>query len=150
MTATEIRKAIWTAKWGAYATAPSAADYTYWEGKWPELEARGIELGMPDYPQRRLLGWQATGADMASYGPYASPPSALHAVPAFPGDAQVTVPPAADPIAAALVDLRAQIATLTNVVTQLATRPAPLYVGESSNVPLFGTVRIVLRPDPPS
>jgi hypothetical protein len=47
------------------------ADYAYWTSKWPEMTARGVEINVPDYAWRRLIGWQATGADKAKAGPYA-------------------------------------------------------------------------------
>lgn len=59
----------------AYDREASDGDLTYWRGKLPEMVARGIEIGIPDYPWKRLIGWQAGGADVARYGPYANPPN---------------------------------------------------------------------------
>lgn len=59
----------------AYDRYPSEGDLTYWHGKLPEMIARGIEIGIPDYAWKRLIGWQAGGADVARYGPYANPPN---------------------------------------------------------------------------
>jgi hypothetical protein len=55
----------------AYGKTPSAADTAYWTQKWPELVARGQQIGDPNYAWNRLIGMGAGGADAAKYGPYA-------------------------------------------------------------------------------
>jgi hypothetical protein len=54
----------------AYGRAPSASETAYWQQKWPELVARGQELGDPNYAWNHLIGQGATGADAATAGPY--------------------------------------------------------------------------------
>lgn len=56
-----------------YATAypGESFDAGYWSRKWPELVARGKELQDPLYAAKRVLGWQAGGADVPTAGPYA-------------------------------------------------------------------------------
>lgn len=117
---TDIKKIIWTCSWESTGHAPSDRDYEYWLAKWPELVARGQEIGIPDYAERRLLGWQATGADAPKYGPYATPPSAVHEVPPFP-DEPPPVP--APPIVAPLpppVDLAPVLARLDQLDHEVA------------------------------
>jgi hypothetical protein len=46
-------------------------DASYWARQWPGLVARGQELNDPQYAEKRLLGWQAGGADVATAGPFA-------------------------------------------------------------------------------
>lgn len=96
MTPNEIKQEIWKCSWMSKGEAPSEKDYAYWEGKYPELEARGVEIGIPDYAERRLLGWQASGADAPLYGEYATPPTPYHAVPPREGEV-VAEPPSVNP-----------------------------------------------------
>jgi hypothetical protein len=46
-------------------------DAAYWARQWPGLVARGQKLNDPQYAEKRLLGWQAGGADVATAGPFA-------------------------------------------------------------------------------
>jgi len=63
--------------------APTEADWAYWRGVMPGLNARGLEIryGGDDaaagrrYAWDRLIGWQAGGADVPAFGPYANPPN---------------------------------------------------------------------------
>lgn len=55
----------------AYGHAPDQATISYWESHWPDLTARGAQLGDPQYAWKRLLGYEAGGTDQALYGPYA-------------------------------------------------------------------------------
>lgn len=87
MTAAEIDREIYVAKWQTEGADPNERDYVYWREKAQELIARGIEInfgGGADpgraYMREKLIGWQATGADLPTYGPYAVPPSPFHAV----------------------------------------------------------------------
>ena len=44
--------------------------YQYWSGVREGLVARGVELGQSDYAWKKLIGWQSTGADKPTYGPF--------------------------------------------------------------------------------
>lgn len=92
MTDDQIRRQIWIDIWSSRGSAPNEVDYTYWVGKWSELVARGIELGNPNYADQRVLGMGAGGADVPPFGPYATPPTAAHPVPPYPGDVSVPTP----------------------------------------------------------
>lgn len=92
MTDDQIRRQIWIDIWSSRGSAPNDTDYAYWIGKWPELVARGIELGNPNYADQRVLGMGAGGLDVPPFGPYAIPPTAAHYVPPYPGDAPTPVP----------------------------------------------------------
>src|SRR5262245_54640174 len=50
---------------------PNDTDFAYWRGKWPELVARGQQLGDPDYAWKRLIGMGAGPQDAAARGPWA-------------------------------------------------------------------------------
>lgn len=77
MTLDQKRAIINQSRLQAYGRPANAGDYEYWLSKYDELDARGAEIGIHDYAWRRLIGWQATGADAPLHGPYADPPSAL-------------------------------------------------------------------------
>lgn len=76
-----IADTITTHIWMAWGRPPTDSEMAYWTGKAQECIDRGIEIGVPDYFERRILGWQAGGADVPPFGPYAVPPTAPHAVP---------------------------------------------------------------------
>lgn len=128
MTPTEIDREIYVAKWQTEGQDPNAADWYYWRGKAPELIARGIEInfgGGSDpgraYMREKLIGWQATGADLPRYGPYAQPPTVFHSVP------DVAPPPAPepkpDPVPAFdIQDVLVAIATIQELMGTLATK----------------------------
>jgi len=84
LTDKQIRDQVWKASWMTQGRGPADGDYAYWVPKWPELEARGLELGDPEYAFNRLLGKGATGADVPPFGAYANPPSAYRSVPPSP------------------------------------------------------------------
>jgi len=84
LTDKQIRDQVWQASWMTQGRGPADGDYAYWVPKWPELEARGLELGDPEYAFNRLLGKGATGADVPPFGAYANPPSAYRSVPPSP------------------------------------------------------------------
>lgn len=123
MTTDQIKRAVWTLEWQAYGKDRGDADY--WVSKWPELEARGIEIGVPDYAQRRVLGWQAGGADAPIYGEYASPPRPYFApVPPYPNDPPVPDPGPSVPDLGARFDvletkLAQQTAAIVAVMTEV-------------------------------
>ena len=95
LTDRQIRDQVWKASWMTQGRAPTDGDYNYWGARWPTLEARGLELGDPEYAVNRLLGKGATGADVPPFGEYANPPSPYRSVPPSPWvDA---APPANDP-----------------------------------------------------
>jgi len=52
---------------------PYEGDWVYWRAKMPELISRGFEIDMTDYCWKKLIGWQSTGADRPTYGPYRPP-----------------------------------------------------------------------------
>ncbi len=61
-------------------------DVSYWD--------RGVGYkGDPDYYWKRMLGWQAAGADVAHFGLYAVPPSAWNGPVVVPVPPPVLVPP---------------------------------------------------------
>jgi hypothetical protein len=55
----------------AYGRDATPSDIQYWTGKWGELQARGQEIGDPNYAMNRLLGKDAKGSDAPSGGPFA-------------------------------------------------------------------------------
>ena len=101
LTSEQIRRQLWAARWAAYGQEPSLADENYWVPMWNDLNDHGeIEMRPPvyNYAKKRAMGWQATGADVATYGDYAQPPTAGHAIPPYPGDEPFEVPsPVAQP-----------------------------------------------------
>jgi hypothetical protein len=134
---------------GAYPRDANADDYAYWNGHKRELYDRGVELRFKgtcnsgdsgfDYFWDRLIGWQATGADAPTFGPFANPPSPLRLLtrPA-PAPAPVLVPepdpeqdtdplgPAAliaaiDDLTKMIDDLRADIRANTAATVELLT-----------------------------
>ena len=110
---------------------PEPLDYSYWRAEWPGLVARGVEINVADYAWKRLIGWQAGGADVARYGPFATPPNAgppggwvtplvdVGLVDVVPVPVLPDLPPSA---ALALARLEAQIEDVLAKLDQLAMR----------------------------
>jgi len=151
MTENEIRRTIWECRWKAYNEAPTPELNAYWIGKWPELEARGREINVPDYARRRLLGWQAGGADVATFGEFANPPTAYHPVPPFPGDAppdSASPPPSTAPAPSlVMASIDARLERLETLVNALVQRLPPDYTGTIRLPPMLGggTRTVLLR-----
>lgn len=80
----QLRTMIRQAGWMAYGREATENDYTYWVG-----DILSDPNGWSDYWWKRLLGWEAGGADVALYGDYASQPGPFFAV---PGDTPTPVP----------------------------------------------------------
>lgn len=102
----DIDRLVWRGSWMSEGKPPLESDYPYWEAKWPELEARGIETHVTDYGFKRILGWQKDPPP--SFGEYAVPPTPYHDAPAFPQDppAHPVVVPVVDPVpVVTIVDL---------------------------------------------
>ena len=126
LTDKQIRDQVWKASWMTQGRGPADGDYAYWVPKWPELEARGLELGDPEYAFNRLLGKGATGADVPPFGAYANPPSAYRSVPPSPwadtpapppsGNPQPDPPPNPDPPADTAGGLELLLASLSRIV----------------------------------
>lgn len=129
MTPAEIDREIYVAKWQTEGHDPDERDYAYWREKAPELIARGIEInfgGGADpgraYMREKLIGWQATGADLPTYGPYAVPPAPFHALPAEPTpvEPQPNNPPA--PVYGDIQDVLAVVNRIEVKLELLATK----------------------------
>lgn len=133
MTENEIRRRIWTNIWKSRGEPPNAGDYAYWMRTWPDLEARGQEISVPDYADRRMLGWQAGGADVARFGEYASSRTPYHDVPPYPGDeapASSSPPPRATaeaPASTAAIDARLE--EIKRLLNELLAQMGPDYAG---------------------
>ena len=134
LTDRQIRDQVWQASWKTQGRAPIDGDYAYWVSKWPELEARGLELGDPEYATNRLLGKGATGADVPPFGAYANPPSAYRSVPPSPWvnsvDPPASSPPPSSPppntdapedVASGLAPLLAAVVRIVDGVETIAT-----------------------------
>jgi hypothetical protein len=133
---------------GAYPREANGFDYAYWTGKKRELYDRGVELSYrgtsnsPDfgfnYFWDKLIGWQATGADAPTFGPFANPPSPLRLLtrpaptpapaPAPEPDPEQDTDPlslaalieAIDDLTKMIDDLRADIRANTDAATRLS------------------------------
>lgn len=124
MTPTDIDREIYVAKWQTEGHDPDERDYAYWREKAPELIARGIEIhfgGGADpgraYMREKLIGWQATGADLPTYGPYAVPPTPFHAV---PSDVPVPTPtPVPEPPAPVYGDIQDILQVVNRIEVQM-------------------------------
>jgi hypothetical protein len=147
MTEQETRRQIWIGTWRSKGHAPEDGDYVYWLREYPGLLARGLEIGYrspnpdSDYAMDRLMGWQATGADVPPFGPYANPPTPYHFGPAFPVTATdpppVDGPPPVDPgsdphVLAVMLAISARLDAIDAKLAQRAQSP-PNYTGH-----LFG------------
>jgi hypothetical protein len=134
LTDKQIRDQLWKASWMTQGRGPADGDYAYWVPKWAELEARGLELGDPEYAFNRLLGKGATGADVPPFGAYANPPTSYRSVPPSPWADPLTVvpppnpspdpPPNTDPsdgVASGLAPLLAAVVRIVDGVETTAT-----------------------------
>lgn len=136
MTKTEIDREIYVAKWQTEGRDPNGADWAYWREKAPEMIARGYELNYRSptdpsitdagraYFRERLIGWQAQGADLPSYGPYSARDVAFHSVPsAGPGPEPEQPPPAT--VQSPAIDVQAihdKLDTIIKALPTLATK----------------------------
>lgn len=146
MTEDQIRRILWRCIWMSRGSAPVEADYAYWVPMWPGLIARGIEINHPNYGEDRVLGWQAEGADAARYGDYATPPTAYHTVPPYPGDtADPPIPDAGPSPEMVMLSLVLKRCDELEALIQAWHVAFPGYDG-TVQVPYLGTGKISLTP----
>jgi hypothetical protein len=124
---------------------PKHTDPAYW------TQGVGFQ-GDPVYYWKRMLGWQAGGADVARYGLYAQPPSPWRvpvvSLPTLPD------PPSAPPdetaagvLALVLARLEAIEQRLGNIDIPVPATKFPVYEG-TIRVPYLGTGSVTLTPKP--
>jgi hypothetical protein len=88
------RELVRTCLWQSENREAGEQDYYYWTvEKKAEMEERAIQLNMPDYCVKRLLGWQKDPPP--PFGPFAVPPTPPHAV---PGEVVPDPPPPVTPL----------------------------------------------------